>query len=77
MEEEKDNFIVTATEEFLNDSEAFELSTKLSSSGILVSAIASPFLKWSSNKQDFSIMGANVTSEQVREGIHELKNKTK
>ena len=48
----------------LNDSEAFELSTKLSSSGILVSAIASPFLKWSSKKQNFAIMGKNVASEE-------------
>jgi sugar phosphate isomerase/epimerase len=44
--------------------EASELSAKLSSSGILVSAIASPFLKWSSKKQDFSIMAENVASEE-------------
>ena len=44
--------------------EASELSVKLSSSGILVSAIASPFLKWSLNKNDFSIMGENVASEE-------------
>lgn len=43
--------------------EASEVSVKLSSSGILVSAIASPFLKWSSKKQDFSIMGEKVDSE--------------
>ena len=47
----------------LTANEAIELSTKLSSSGILVSAIASPFLKWSSEKQDFSIMGENIISE--------------
>lgn len=44
--------------------EAYELSTKLSSNGVLVSAIASPFLKWSATKQDFSIMGKNVVSEE-------------
>lgn len=48
----------------LSFNEASELSAKLSSSGILVSAIASPFLKWSTKKQDFSIMGENVTSEE-------------
>ena len=47
----------------LSMKEAMELSAKLSSSGILVSAIASPFLKWSSEKQDFSIMGENIISE--------------
>ena len=44
--------------------EALELSAKLSSSGILVSAIASSFLKWSSKKQDFTIMGESVVSER-------------
>ena len=47
----------------LNVSEALELSAKLSLSGILVSAIASPFLKWSSKQQNFSIMGENVKDE--------------
>ena len=48
----------------LSVGEACELSTKLSSSGILVSAIASPFLKWSSVKDNFSIMGETVASEE-------------
>ncbi len=47
----------------LNLVEATELSAKLSSSGILVSAIASPFLKWSSKQQEFAIMGENVNDE--------------
>ena len=48
----------------LTVNEAVELSTKLSSSGILVSAIATPFLKWQTTKQDFSIMGENTASEE-------------
>lgn len=43
--------------------EASELAGKILSSGILVSSIASPFLKWSESKADFSICGQKVADE--------------
>lgn len=48
----------------LSVDEAMAISAKLSAAGILVSAIASPFLKWSLKKQDFSIMGEKIVSEK-------------
>ena len=43
--------------------EASEMAGKILSSGILVSSIASPFLKWSENEADFSICGQKVADE--------------
>ncbi len=47
----------------LNKEQAFELAEKISSSGILVSAIASSFLKWPFNAEPQEILGKSVTSE--------------
>lgn len=44
--------------------ELSQISTKISSNGILVSCISSPFLKWSPNKKDFNIMMQPVESEK-------------
>lgn len=47
----------------LSKEEAFSLANKIASAGILVSAIASPFLKWKQNETDFNIFGQPVASE--------------
>lgn len=48
----------------LNLEDAALLSSQISSAGILVSAIASPFLKWSYLESSFNICGQSVDSEE-------------
>ena len=43
--------------------EAADMAQNIQSSGILVSSIASPFLKWGCDKKDFSICGQRVADE--------------
>lgn len=47
----------------LSKNDAFALAEKIASAGILVSAIASPFLKWRLNESSFTFWGEPVASE--------------
>ena len=47
----------------LTPDEAFIISNKLTSNGLLVSCIASQFLKWATNKNDFTFAGNPLSSE--------------
>ncbi len=47
----------------LTPDEAFTFSNKLSSNGILVSCLATQFLKWPTNKSDFTFAGQQLSSE--------------
>lgn len=48
----------------LTKDEAFALSEKITSAGILVSSVASPFLKWRCDEDKFYCLGQQQSSEQ-------------
>ena len=48
----------------INDMETYTISSKIAQSGILVSSIASPFLFWHQQENNFSINGHKTTSEE-------------